>query len=71
MDIADLDWEDRERVLRVLFSKMNKGVQPPTWREDAQVQKTVGTSKMVGYIKAEGDVKHSSSTSHLYPDNTL
>ena len=24
----DLDWEDRERVLRLLFSKMNAGVTP-------------------------------------------
>lgn len=26
VDINDLDWEDRERVLRLLFSKMNAGV---------------------------------------------
>lgn len=26
MDLNDLDWEDRERVLRLLFSKMNAGV---------------------------------------------
>jgi len=26
VDLNDLDWEDRERVLRLLFSKMHAGV---------------------------------------------
>ena len=26
VDLNDLDWEDRERVLRLLFSKMNAGL---------------------------------------------
>ena len=26
VDLNDLDWEDRERVLRLLFSKINAGV---------------------------------------------
>lgn len=26
VDLNDLEWEDRERVLRLLFSKMNTGV---------------------------------------------
>ena len=30
VDLNDLDWEDRERVLRLLFSKMNAGVHPST-----------------------------------------
>ena len=25
VDLNDLEWEDRERVLRLLFSKMNAG----------------------------------------------
>jgi hypothetical protein len=25
VDLIDLDWEDRERILRLLFSKMNTG----------------------------------------------
>jgi hypothetical protein len=32
VDIAELDWEDRERVLRLLFSKINTGVPPVHWR---------------------------------------
>jgi hypothetical protein len=30
--LKDLDWEDRERVLRLLFSKMNSGVPCSNWR---------------------------------------
>ena len=26
VDLNDLEWEDRERVLRLLFSKMNAGI---------------------------------------------
>mmetsp|Transcript_36365 Transcript_36365/g.41462 ORF Transcript_36365/g.41462 Transcript_36365/m.41462 type:complete len:474 (+) Transcript_36365:125-1546(+) len=34
VDLNDLDLEDRERVLRLLFSKMNAGVPAPNWRTD-------------------------------------
>jgi len=30
VDLNDLEWEDRERVLRLLFSKMNAGVPTQT-----------------------------------------
>jgi len=33
VDLAELDWEDRERVLRLLFSKINTGVPPVHWRQ--------------------------------------
>ena len=33
MELADLDWEDRERVLRLMFSKMNSGTAPTNWRQ--------------------------------------
>ena len=26
VDLSELDWEDKERVLRILFSKINTGV---------------------------------------------
>lgn len=32
IELADLDWEDRERVLRLMFSKMNSGAAPSNWR---------------------------------------
>ena len=34
VDLNDLDWEDRERVLRLLFSKINAGVNPQqNWKQ--------------------------------------
>lgn len=32
VELVDLDWEDRERVLRLMFSKMNSGQPPSNWR---------------------------------------
>jgi hypothetical protein len=32
VELSDLDWEDRERVLRLMFSKMNSGQPPSNWR---------------------------------------
>ncbi len=32
VELNDLDWEDRERVLRLLFSKMNTGQAASHWR---------------------------------------
>ncbi|CDW85089.1 UNKNOWN [Stylonychia lemnae] len=32
VELADLDWEDRERVLRLMFSKMNTGQPASNWR---------------------------------------
>jgi len=37
VELADLDWEDRERILRLLFSKMNTGQSASNWREQAGV----------------------------------
>jgi hypothetical protein len=34
VELNDLDWEDRERVLRLLFSKMNMGIAPANWRKE-------------------------------------
>lgn len=33
VELKDLDWEDRETVLRLLFSKMNTGEQATNWRD--------------------------------------
>jgi len=33
VELTDLDWEDRERILRLLFSKMNTGQSASDWRE--------------------------------------
>lgn len=39
VDLNDLEWEDRERVLRLLFSKMNTGVQPTALLQRANMKK--------------------------------
>lgn len=33
IELNDLDWEDRETVLRLLFSKMNAGEAASNWRD--------------------------------------
>ena len=33
IELSDLDWEDRERILRLLFSKMNTGQGASNWRD--------------------------------------
>ena len=33
MELNDLDWADRETVLRLLFSKMNTGEAAGSWRD--------------------------------------
>jgi len=37
VELADLDWEDRETVLRLLFSKMNTGEPASCWRDPVAV----------------------------------
>ena len=42
VELSDLDWEDRERILRLLFSKMNTGESAADWREtDEPVEEEV------------------------------
>ncbi len=36
VELADLDWEDRERILRLLFSKMNTGESATDWRDQPE-----------------------------------
>lgn len=59
VDLNDLDWEDRERVLRLLFSKMNAGVPGNAARVQAmQLAKRghVGQVPMQGsYVPEYGD----------------
>ena len=47
VELSDLDWEDRERILRLLFSKMNTGQSAPNWRDNenpSQSQQEAGSS---------------------------
>lgn len=36
VEMSDLDWEDRERILRLLFSKMNTGENASNWRDPTE-----------------------------------
>lgn len=38
VDLNDLEWEDRERVLRLLFSKMNTGVSNQQMKQQVRQQ---------------------------------
>lgn len=38
VDLNDLEWEDRERVLRLLFSKMNAGIPMSTLAKRASLK---------------------------------
>ena len=44
VELNDLDWEDRETVLRLLFSKMNTGEPASNWRDPNATRSQSGTS---------------------------
>ena len=44
VELNDLDWEDRETVLRLLFSKMNTGEPASNWRDPNATKSPSGTS---------------------------
>jgi len=44
VELNDLDWEDRETVLRLLFSKMNTGEPASNWRDPNGTRSQSGTS---------------------------
>ena len=43
-----MDWEDRERILRLLFSKMNTGQSAADWRDklEASSENRPGSSQL-------------------------
>ena len=62
VDLNDLEWEDRERVLRLLFSKMNAGVPPTALMKRVSAKQQVKReqemrqiSEMGVYLAGEGD----------------
>lgn len=54
VDLNDLEWEDRERVLRLLFSKMNAGVMPTALLQRANLKKQVQNQQDVQQISEMG-----------------
>ena len=64
VELNDLDWEDRETVLRLLFSKMNTGEPATCWRDpstasgtgSSQRQSRGGTGLNEGFrVEEDGD----------------
>ena len=47
VELIDLDWEDRERILRLLFQKMNTGQNATNWRDQPGASKQDGTSSQM------------------------
>lgn len=54
VDLNDLEWEDRERVLRLLFSKMNAGVVPTALIQRANLKKQVKRQQEMRQISEMG-----------------
>jgi hypothetical protein len=54
VDLNDLEWEDRERVLRLLFSKMNAGVVPTALMQRANLKKTDARKREIKKISEMG-----------------
>ena len=54
VELNDLDWEDRETVLRLLFSKMNTGEPASNWRDPNGTRSQSGTSS--GQHQANSDL---------------
>ena len=46
--LQDLDWEDRERILRLLFSKMNSGQAATNWRNPHEQPSKIEEEELVG-----------------------
>lgn len=46
VELSDLDWEDRERILRLLFSKMNTGQSASDWRDKEEPSQRGGSSHL-------------------------
>lgn len=54
VDLNDLEWEDRERVLRLLFSKMNAGVVPTALIQRANLKKQTKRQQEMRQISEMG-----------------
>ena len=54
VDLNDLEWEDRERVLRLLFSKMNAGVQTNTLQARQQNKQAQGREDQMRAFSEQG-----------------
>ena len=56
VDLNDLDWEDRERVLRLLFSKMNAGIPTNATRVQLRNMQSDRRNSAPGGVMNQGDM---------------
>lgn len=54
VELSDLDWADRETVLRLLFSKMNTGETATGWRDTASSRHQSRTTGLSNGGKSNG-----------------
>lgn len=54
MDLNDLEWEDRERVLRLLFSKMNAGIPTNTQQARQNLKQVQNRENQMKALSDEG-----------------
>lgn len=59
VDLNDLDWEDRERVLRLLFSKINQGTNPASNWKQGQNMGEIATQDEHNAYEDEYEAKNS------------
>ena len=59
IELVDLDWEDRERVLRLMFSKMNTGQPASNWRQVGASRGNEVATTRVGSNLANGELNQS------------
>jgi len=52
IDFTGLDWEDKEKILRILFSKMNTGILPANWRTASFERSSDATGQSMHAINA-------------------
>ena len=54
VDLNDLEWEDRERVLRLLFSKMNAGIPTNTQQARQNLKQVQNRENQMKALSDEG-----------------
>ena len=60
VELSDLDWEDKERILRLMFSKMNTGQPATNWRQATVYGKSSYKGSGVGRTSVQrGDLNRS------------
>jgi len=50
LEFTSLDWEDKEKILRILFSKMNTGLIPTNWRTMTMEKSSADFGNQSGHV---------------------